>query len=146
MRVIAVAGLALGFVSIRAAAATPPERCPISYSKLSMPFVHERGMSTPTLQLSFTNDSLKKIVRAKFVLIVTGPQGEEQPYDQELSFTAGADPGKLTASHWNLDRDKVDIHRLGETVYLKSIHFEDGSAWQDDGNQRCRQEEYYGPK
>lgn len=41
---------------------------------------------------------------------------------------------------------KVDIHRTGETIYLESVRFEDGTTWQDDGNQRCKQEEYYGPK
>jgi hypothetical protein len=141
------AGLAIAICAVsNPAYASPPETCPISYSKLSMPYNHEHGISTPTVQLTFTNTTSKRIVRAKFGLIVTGPQGEQIPYDQNLSFTEGAEPGKQTSSHWDLDMQKVDIHRLGETIYLESARFEDGSVWQDDGNQRCKQEEYYGPK
>ncbi|AXC09849.1 hypothetical protein ACPOL_0472 [Acidisarcina polymorpha] len=103
-------------------------------------------MSTPMVELAFTNDTPKKIVRAKFGLIVTGPEGNQVPYEQGLTFTAGADPGVVTKSEWSLDMEKVDIHRLGEIVYLKSARFEDNTTWQDDGNQRCKQEVYYGPK
>ena len=139
----AVAFLGVAVPQGRAAAAEP---CPVSYSSLSMPYKHAKGMSTPTVELSFTNDTHKKIVKAKFGLIVTGPDGSQVPYDQGLTFTAGADPGIVTSSKWELDMDKVDIHRLGETIYLKSVRFDDNSTWVDDGNQRCRQEIYYGPK
>jgi hypothetical protein len=143
---VALLALTIEFSSDRALAATPSEPCPISYSKLAMPYKHEHGMSTPVVELTFTNDTPKKIVRAKFGLIITGPQGEHVPYDQTLTFSEGADPGKLTAGHWNLDMGKVDMHRMGETIYLESVRFDDDTTWQDDGNQRCKQEEYYGPK
>jgi hypothetical protein len=130
----------------RVLAAEEPARCPISYSHLSMPYKHDGGISTPMVNLSFTNETHKKIVRAKFGLLVTGPDGNQVPYDQDLTFSAGADPGKLTTSEWALEMEKVDIRRLGEILYLKSIRFEDNTSWQDDGNQRCRQEVYYGPK
>jgi hypothetical protein len=126
--------------------AQKPEPCPISYAHLSMPYEHKMGMSTPLVDLSFTNDTHKKIVQAKFSLLVTGPQGNQVPYDKALTFSAGVEPGKLASSEWRLDMEKVDIQRLGEIVYLKSVRFEDNTTWQDDGNERCRQEVYYGPK
>jgi len=127
-------------------ASTPEDHCPISYSRISIPYDHRGGISTPVVELTFTNETAKKIVRAKFGLIVTGPQGDRVPYEGSLTFSEGADPGKLTSSKWNLDMTKIDIHRLGETIYLQSVRFEDNTTWQDDGNQRCKQEEYYGPK
>ncbi len=142
---LALAGCALGVIPASASAA-PPEPCPISYAQLQMPYKHWGGISTPTVQLTFTNETRKKIVHAKFGLIVIGPDNSQVPYDQGLSFTAGADPGKPVSSEWRLVFDKVDIHRLGETLYLKSVRFEDNTTWVDDGNERCRQEIYYGPK
>ena len=103
-------------------------------------------MSTPMVQLSFTNLTTKKIVKAKFGLILIDSDGTKDPYGQGLSFTAGADPGKVTYSEWPLQLDKIDINHQGETVYLKSAVFEDNTTWQDDGSQRCRQEVYFGPK
>jgi hypothetical protein len=123
-----------------AAGAAPVQPCPISYSALSMPYMYPGGMSTPVLQLGFTNVTGKKIVRAKFGLSVTGPDGNEVPYEQGLTFIAGADPGKITTAQWELDAAKVDIHHSGEVVYLKSVRFEDKTSWQDDGNEHCRDE------
>jgi len=143
---LVLAGCAIGVFPAPAVAAAPPEPCPISYSQLQMPYSHLGGISTPTVHLTFTNETRKKIVRAKFGLIVIDSDNSRVPYDQGLSFTAGADPGKAVSSEWRLDFDKVDFHRLGETVYLKSVRFEDNTTWVDDGNQRCRQEVYYGPK
>jgi len=126
--------------------AVAAEPCPISYSHLSMPYKHESGISTPTLELSFTNLTSKKIVRAKFGLIVLGPDRNEVPYYHDISFTEGADPGKPVSAVWNLEMDKVDIHRMGETIYLESARFEDNTAWKDDGNQGCKDDVYYGPR
>jgi len=128
------------------AAAPQPESCPISYSRLMMPLRHQGGQSTPTVQLSFTNETQKKIVHAKFGLIILEPDGTQDPYGQGLTFSAGADPGKVVNSEWVLEMDKIDIHHLGETVYLKSARFEDNTTWQDDGSQRCRQEVNFAPK
>src|SRR5271163_4725071 len=47
-----------------------PQSCPVSYSRLQMPLRHRGGMSTPMVQLSFTNETKKKMDRAKFGLIV----------------------------------------------------------------------------
>ena len=52
------------------AAQSTPQSCPVSYSRLQMPLRHRGGMSTPMVQLSFTNETKKKIDRAKFGLIV----------------------------------------------------------------------------
>jgi hypothetical protein len=131
---------------VSAVAVAAPQPCPISYSQLSMPYKHDLGISTPTVELSFTNLTGKKIVKAKFGLIVLGPERNEVPYEHDLTFTAGADPGKIVSVTWDLEMDKVDIHRMGETLYLGSARFEDGSEWKDDGNENCKQEVYYGPK
>ena len=56
-------------------AQTNPQSCPVSYSRLQMPLRHQGGMSTPLVQLSFTNETKKKIDRAKFGLIVIQPDG-----------------------------------------------------------------------
>jgi len=98
------------------------------------------------VDLSFTNETKKKILLAKFGLIILDSDGVSAPYSQALTFSAGADPGKVVSSEWALELDKIDINHMGETVYLKSIHFEDNTTWKDDGNQRCRQEIYFGPK
>ena len=98
------------------------------------------------VQLSFTNETKKKIDRAKFGLIVIEPDGSQAPYGKALTFSAGADPGKVVSAEWALELDKVDIEHLGETVYLRSVEFADGTTWKDDGNQRCRDEIYFGPK
>ncbi len=135
---------ALGAAATVCAAAPAP--CPIAYSHLSMPYDHSGGMSTPTVETAFTNETGKKIVRAKFGLIVIGEGGNMIPYDQGLTFSAGADPGKLTSSKWSLQMERVDIHHIGEILFLKSARFEDNTTWQDDGNERCRQEVNYGPK
>jgi hypothetical protein len=111
-----------------------------------MPLRHQGGVSTPMVELSFTNQTGKKIVHAKFGLIIIETDGTQTPYDQGLTFSAGADPGKLVNSEWALELDKIDINHYGEIVYLKSARFEDNTAWQDDGNQRCRQQVYFGPK
>lgn len=145
-RCIGLLACAMGMASQASFAEPPGGPCPISYSRLSMPYNHDRGISTPTVELSFTNETRKKIVHAKFGLIVTGPQGAQVPYDQKLSFSEGADPAKTVSSHWNLEMTKIDIHKMGETIYLQSVRFEDGTTWQDDGNQRCRREEYFGPR
>lgn len=52
-----------------------------------MPYNHDHGISTPTVELSFSNQTRKSIVRANFRLIVTGPEGEKVPYDENLSFS-----------------------------------------------------------
>jgi hypothetical protein len=135
--------LATGASAQTAASAQP---CPISYTRLDMPYKHEGGVSTPTVVLSFVNDTHKKIVKARFGLSVLVSQGNEVPYDQGLTFTAGAEPGKMANAKWELDMDKISMDRIGETVYLKSVRFEDNTTWQDDGNQRCRDEINYGPK
>lgn len=145
----ALIGVAVCFLSLAGlprASAAASDGCPISYSRLAMPYKHEMGTSTPLVELSFTNETRKKIVQAKFGLIVTGSQGNQVPYEKGLTFSAGADPGKVTSSEWHLEMDKVDIERLGEIIYLKSVRFEDNTTWQDDGNERCRHEVYYGPK
>jgi len=123
-----------------------PPTCPVSYSKLSMPLRHQGGISTPMVELSFTNETKKKIGRAKFELIIIQPDNSQAPYDKALTFTAGADPGKVVSSEWALEMDKVNIEHLGESVYLASVEFDDGTTWKDDGNQRCRDDIYYGPK
>ncbi len=123
-----------------------PPTCPVSYSQLRMPIRHTGGMSTPTIQLSFTNETKKKITRAKFGLIIIEQDNSQDPYGKGLTFTAGADPGKVVDAEWALQMDKVNIEHYGETVYLTSVEFEDGTTWKDDGNQRCRDEIYYGPK
>ncbi len=129
-----------------AAFAAPAQPCPISYSRLNMPYKHEAGISTPTVELSFVNQTKKKIVKAKFGLSILISQGNEVPYDQALTFTAGADPGKMANAKWELQMDKVSIERIGETIYLESARFDDNTTWQDDGNQLCRDEINYGPK
>ncbi len=129
-----------------AASLAAPKPCPISYSRLSMPYKHEGGTSTPTVELTFTNQTAKKIVKAKFALSILISQGNEVPYDQALTFTAGADPGKLTNAKWELEMEKVSIERIGEIIYLESARFDDNTTWQDDGNQSCRDEINYGPK
>ncbi len=139
---VAVCALSLGVGYARA----EPPPCPISYDHLSMPYKHDLGISTPTVELAFTNLTGKRIARAKFGLIVLGPDRNEVPYEHDLTFTAGADPGKLVRGVWNLEMDQVDIHRVGETLYLESVRFADNSIWKDDGNQRCREDVYYGPK
>ncbi len=123
-----------------------PQPCPVSYSRLQMPLRHQGGMSTPMVQLSFTNETKKKIDRAKFGLIVIDSDGSAAPYGKALTFTAGADPGKMVNAQWALDLEKIDIEHMGETVYLESIEFADNTTWKDDGNQRCRDDVYFGPK
>lgn len=123
-----------------------PQPCPISYSHLDMPYRHEMGVSTPTVKLSFTNETKKRIERAKFGLVVIDSDAHEAPYPGALTFSAGAEPGKVVSAEWDLEMEKVDINRMGETIYLKSLRFDDGTVWQDDGHERCRQEIYYGPK
>jgi hypothetical protein len=132
--------------SASCSAQTISSTCPVSYSKLEMPLRHRGGMSTPMVELSFTNETKKKIDRAKFGLIIIQPDNSQAPYDKGLTFTAGADPGKVVSAEWALQLDKVNIEHLGETVYLTSVEFVDGTSWKDDGNQRCRDEIYYGPK
>jgi len=127
-------------------AQTYPATCPVSYSRLEMPVRHRSGASTPMVQLSFTNETKKKIDRAKFGLIIVEPDGSQDTYGKALTFSAGADPGKVVSAEWALELDKVNIEHLGETVYLTSVEFGDGTTWKDDGNQRCRDEIYYGPK
>ncbi len=127
-------------------AQTTAKSCPISFAHLSMPYNHERGMSTPTVEVSFTNLTAKTIVRAKFGLTVLGEGGNPVPYDQNLTFKTESLPGKLATSKWNLEMEKIDINHVGETLYLISAHFADGTSWADDGNQRCREEINYGPK
>jgi hypothetical protein len=143
--VLTLAFCIAGSRSARADAATPAP-CPISYSRLQMPLRHAGGASTPMVELSFTNETKKKILRAKFGLIIMDSDGVQSPYSQGLTFSSGADPGKVVNSEWALDLEKIDINHLGETVYLKSVHFEDNTDWVDDGKQRCRQEIYFGPK
>jgi hypothetical protein len=128
------------------AAQSTPESCPVSFSRLQMPIRHRGGMSTPMVQLSFTNQTKKKIDRAKFGLIVLDSDSSPSPYGKALTFTAGADPGKVVNAEWALEMEKVDIEHLGETVYLQSVEFADGTTWKDDGNQRCRDDVYFGPK
>ncbi len=123
-----------------------PQPCPISYSHLEMPYRHKGGISTPMVELSFTNETKKKIDRAKFGLIVIDTSGGQAPYDKALTFSTGADPGKVVSAEWALEMEKVNIERYGETIYLKSVRFDDNTTWTDDGNERCRQEVYYGPK
>jgi hypothetical protein len=137
-----VAGTAAGLAQTTPA----PAPCPVSYSRLEMPYRHAGGASTPMVELSFTNETKKKIDRAKFGLIVIDSDGSQTPYKGTLTFSAGADPGKQAKAEWALDMERIDIQRMGETVFLKSVQFGDGTAWQDDGNQRCKQEIYYGPK
>ncbi len=127
-------------------AQTNPATCPVSYSKLEMPLRHRGGTSTPLVQLSFINDTKKRIERAKFGLIVIEPDGSQDPYGKALTFSAGADPGKVVSAEWALELDKVDIQHQGEIVYLRSVEFADGTTWKDDGNQLCRDEIYFGPK
>ena len=103
-------------------------------------------MSTPMVQISFTNETKKKIERAKFGLIVMNEDGSSNPYEKALTFTAGAAPGQVVDAEWALEMGKVDIQHLGETVYISSAEFADGTSWKDDGNQRCRDEIYFGPK
>jgi len=122
------------------------QSCPVSYSRLEMPLRHQGGGSTPMVQLSFTNETKKKINRAKFGLIVINEDGSLQPYEKGLTFTAGADPGKVVSAEWALEMGKVDIQHMGETVYITSAEFADGTTWKDDGNERCRQDIYFGPK
>jgi hypothetical protein len=129
-----------------AALAQTPGPCPINYSRLEMPYKHDGGISTPTVVVSFVNQTGKKIVQAKFGLSILISQGNEVPYDQALTFTAGAEPGKLTNAKWELEMEKVSMEKIGETLYLKSARFEDGTTWKDDGNQRCRDEVNYGPR
>ena len=80
------------------------------------------------VQLSFTNETKKKIDRAKFGLIVMDSDGTQSPYGKALTFTAGADPGKMVSAQWALDLEKVDIEHMGETVYLESVEFADGTS------------------
>jgi len=127
-------------------AQSTPQSCPVSYSRLQMPLRHRGGMSTPLVQLSFTNETKKKIDRAKFGLVLINSDGSLAPYDKMLTFTAGADPGKAVDAEWALDMEKVDIYHQGETVYLVNAEFADGTAWKDDGNQKCRDDVYFGPK
>lgn len=103
-------------------------------------------MSTPMVELAFTNETKKKIDRAKFGLIVIEVDNSQTPYDKALNFTAGADPGKVVSADWALQMDKIHIEHYGETVYLMSADFADGTTWKDDGNQSCRDDIYYGPK
>ena len=70
--------------------------CPISYNRLDMPYKHEGGVSTPTVVLSFTNQTNKKIVQAKFGLNIIITQGNEVPYDHSLTFTAAQAAGAGT--------------------------------------------------
>lgn len=111
-----------------------------------MPYSHAGGVSTPQVLISFTNNAAKRIARAHFGLEVLDPQGGAHSYEHGLSFTAGVDPGKTAESQWNLDFATVDIHRSGETIYLKSARFDDGTEWKDDGNEKCRFEVNYAPK
>ena len=126
--------------------AAPSTPCPVSYSSLSMPLRHQQGISTPMVELAFTNETRKKIVQARFGLLILDSGGHMVPYDKALTFSAGADPGKATKSEWALEMEKVDIEHMGETVYLKSARFEDNTTWQDDGNERCKYDVYFGPK
>jgi hypothetical protein len=127
-------------------AQAPPQSCPVSYSRLQMPLRHRGGASTPMVQLSFTNETKKKLDRAKFGLVLTNSDGSLAPYDKMLTFTAGAEPGKVVDAEWALDIEKVDIYHHGETVYLESAEFADGTTWKDDGYQKCRDDVYFGPK
>ena len=123
-----------------------PAKCPISISHLMLPYNHVEGKSLPQVQLSFTNDTHQRIIKARFKLSVLDAQGSEQPYDQALTFTAGVDPGKTASSQWDLPATSVDIHRTGEIVYLTSVRFQDGTSWKDDGNLRCEYKVDYSPR
>jgi hypothetical protein len=138
--------LALGTLSAGAQQNSTKNTCPISYDHLNMPYKHPGGVSVPMVELSFTNQTQKKIDRAKFGLIVLDQTGGVIPYDKLLTFSAGADPGKVVSAEWALEMDKVTMYRNGEILYLQNVHFADGTTWQDDGNQRCKDEINYGPK
>jgi hypothetical protein len=140
--VLALALCATGFCLAQSSA----PGCPVSYSRLQLPLRHRGGMSTPMVQLSFTNEAKKKIARARFALVLIDSDGSLAPYDKMLTFTAGADPGKVVDAEWALDLEKVDIDHQGQTVYLASAEFADGTTWKDDGNQKCRDEVYFGPR
>jgi hypothetical protein len=127
-------------------AQSTPQPCPVSYSRLQMPLRHAGGISTPMVQLSFTNESKKTITRAKFGLIVINEDGSLNPYEKGLTFSAGAEPGKVVSAEWALEMGKIDLQHMGETVYITSAEFADGTSWKDDGNQRCRDDIYFGPK
>src|SRR5580698_1828141 len=114
---------------VSCAAQSPTQPCPVSYSRLEMPIRHRGGVSTPMVQLSFTNETKKKIDRAKFGLIILNSDSSPSPYSKALTFTAGADAGKVASAEWALDMEKVDLEHLGETVYLESIQFADGTTW-----------------
>jgi hypothetical protein len=139
------AALAAG-PAAHASAPAGPEPCPVSYSHLQIPLRHQGGVSTPTVELSFTNETKKKILKAKFGLILLDSQGVKAPYSQLLTFSTGADPGKVVSGEWALEMEKIDINHIGETVYLKSARFEDGSSWVDDGFEHCRVDINFGPK
>jgi hypothetical protein len=132
--------------AVSCAAQSTAQSCPVSFSRLQMPIRHRGGMSTPMVQVSFTNETKKKIDRAKFGLIVLDSDSSQAPYGKALTFSAGADPGKVVSAEWALEMEKVDIEHLGETVYLQSVEFADGTTWKDDGKQQCRDDVYFGPK
>jgi hypothetical protein len=132
--------------AVSCAAQTNPPTCPVSYSRLAMPIRHRGGVSTPMVELAFTNETKKKIDRARFGLILVEQDNSQEPYDKALTFSAGVDAGKVASAEWALDMEKVNIYHYGETVYLTSAVFDDGTTWKDDGNQRCREDIYFGPK
>jgi hypothetical protein len=121
----------------RGEAASAEQKCPVVIDHVELLYNHAGGHSIPQLKVSFDNAVRKRISTVTFNLRLLGASGDERPYPDDLKYSDGVEMGKNKVFTWDLTPQEVDIHRLGETVMVQRVEFDDGPAWVDDGSESC---------
>jgi hypothetical protein len=117
---------------------TPEDNCPIGFHHLDLRYNHAGGESKPQINLSFINQTQKKVAVFTISLSLLDSAGYANPYGKDLNYRAGADPGKKYVAIWTLQSPLIDMHHTGEIVYLQKVDFSDGTRWTDPGSLICK--------
>jgi hypothetical protein len=122
---------------MQSVAMSPEQKCPVVINSADLNYSHQGGQSKPQLKIWFGNDAGKRISKITFSLSVLDPSGNARPYPDDLVYEEGLETGKKQVFSWDLTQENVDIHRAGETVVVKKVHFVDATDWVDDGSESC---------
>jgi hypothetical protein len=125
-------------IAIPAIGQSHKQTCPVIPTFVDVNYYHQGGRSKPQLRVQMENGAGKPVASVTLTLSLLDTAGATRIYPNDFSYDKGLETGRNKLYAWNLSPDLVDMHRTGESVFIKEVTFADGNEWSDDGSESCQ--------
>lgn len=137
LRAVLIPVFGVAGTSLLSFAQSGKQKCPVMPDYVEVSYNHAGGQSKPQLRVQMENLAKQPVRSVILSLSLLDSGGASNAYPGDLVYQDGIDAGKRKLYAWSLSPDAVDIHRTGESVYVKQVAFADGNEWADDGSESC---------